>query len=172
MKMRTAILIAALVAVCNIGLAADPAQGTPLTVSVDKKPALVMTLPDKWTSKDSEEKTILIPEKKYPHIQLWNVKDAKSVEDARSKVADIIKSEVTEFKVKESKDVTVAGSTGCDIVGTGAEADDGDHSNAEVFLFAVTGKVFVLCVHGEGDEAAKQKSNVMQILGTVKSPGK
>ena len=170
--MRSAILIAALVAVCNIGFAADPAQGTSLTVSVDKTPALVMTLPDKWTSKDSEEKTILIPEKKYPHIQLWNVKDAKTVEDAKSKIADIIKSEVTEFKAAESKDITVAGSKGCDIVGKGAEADDGDNSNAEVFLFAVGGKVFVLCVHGEGDEAVKQKSNVMQILGTVKSPGK
>ena len=140
-----------------------------LTVSVDKKVAMKLTLPVKWTSRVWKNKTILIPPKKYPHIQLWYVSEKKNVEGTVSDIADLIKSEVLKFKIKTNEDIKVAGSSGKHLTGTGLEADDQDPSNADVYIFSVNSKIFILCVHGEGDEAAKLRTAVKNILSTVKS---
>lgn len=148
-----------------------------VTVSVDKKPVFNMTLPDKWSSEvivdkwktgNWKSKTVLLPPSKYPHIQLWRAPGCKTVKAAVSKIAKLIKSEVIEFKIKKNKKITVAGASAKHLIGTGLEADDQDPSNADVYVFKVKSKVFILCVHGEGDEAAKQRTTVKAILATVK----
>jgi len=136
---------------------------------VDKKPVLQIQLQDKWKSKKWKNKTILIPPEEYPHIQLWYVPEVKDVDAAVTDIANLVKSEVTEFKLKENKDIKIAGNPGQHLIGTGLEADDMDPSNAEVFVFSLENKVFILIVHGEGDEAAKHRKVVQEILTTAES---
>ena len=139
-----------------------------MTISVDNKPVFKMILPPKWSSKKWRNKTILIPPAKYPHIQLWCLTKTKNIKDAVSNISELIKSEVLKFKISQNKDIAVAGVMGKHLIGTGLEADDQDPSNADVYIFSANSKVFVLCVHGEGDEAAKQRNAMKQILSTVK----
>jgi len=141
-----------------------------LAFAVDKKPALTMQLLPGWTAKNSADKIDLKPEKFEVHIQLWNVAKANSVAAAVAMVPEFIKSEVTEFKAVSTKDIKVAGGGAKHLIGTGSEADDSDPSNAEVFLFSVGGKVFMICAHGEGEGAAKARASILQMLATAKKP--
>ncbi len=139
-----------------------------LAISVDGKPVLTMQMSEGWTSKLDNDKTILKPAKAGAHMQLWQVAKAKDLAESLALVAEVIKSEVTGFKAAETKDITVAGAPAKHLIGKGTEADDGDPSNAEVFLFAVGGKVFLLCAHGEGDNASKQRADILALLATAK----
>jgi hypothetical protein len=145
-------------------------SGNTVSVEVAKKPAMTFQLPDKWSSKVWRNKTILIPPSKYPHIQLWCLEGVPSVGKAKAKVAKLVKSEVIKYKVVKKNSIVVAGKPGLHLIGKGLEADDQDPSNAEVFLFEVSGKIFLLCVHGEGDEAAKNRKAALGILATVRKP--
>ena len=167
--MRQALLILGFAAFCATAVAAD--KSTTLTVVVDQKPALTLQLPGDWTTKEFKGGKIRITPANAPvHIQLWNVANAKTVADALPLVAEVVKSEVTDFKAVESKDVTLGDASGKHLIGTGTEADDGDPSQAEVFLFAVGGKVFLVCAHGEGEGAAKVRAAVLDVLSTAKQP--
>ena len=166
--MRRTLMILGLASCCIATLAADKAKT--LTVSVDKKPALTLQLGDGWTSKVKGDKTSISSPKIAVNIQLWPVPNAKTVAAAIALVPGMIASEVTDFKTVATKDITVAGTPGKQIIGTGTEADDGDPSNAEVFLFSVGGQVFLLCAHGEGDNAAKQHATILEMLATAKQP--
>lgn len=157
------------VAACLFGANANAASKV-LAFNVDNKPALTMQLPDDWTSKGDATKTDIHAGKHEVHIQLWRVANVKSVQDAIPMVADLIKSEVTEFKAHETKSITVAGSAAKHIIGTGSEADDGDPSNAEVYLFSSGGNVFLMCAHGEGTGASKVRSSLVKVLATAKKP--
>lgn len=145
---------------------------TQMTITVDKKAAFNLNLLKGWTFKKSEYKYILIPPAKYPHIQLWYLKDNKNIASAEKDIAEIIKSEVLNFKISKKSEIKVANKAGVILTGSGLEADDQDPSNAEVFLFEVNSKVYVLCVHGEGDEAAKHSPDVKKMLTTIKTDKK
>ena len=54
--------------------------------------------------------------------------------------------------------------------GKGAEADDGDPGAAEVVIFTVGKHVFVACVHGEKNEAAKRSPYMLALLKSAKAP--
>ena len=139
-----------------------------LTFSVDKKPVFTLQLHKNWTSEINGGKTSIDPGKFEAHIQIWNIPKASTVKDAVPIVPEIIKGDVTDFKKVKTESLTVAGSKGKHIIGTGTEADDGDPSNAEVFLFSVGDKVFLLCAHGEGTGAAKARSSILEMLATLK----
>jgi hypothetical protein len=145
-------------------------SGKEVSVEVGKTKALVFQLPEKWSSKVWRNKTILIPPSKYPHIQLWHLPGVSSVDKAKADIAKLVKSEVIKYKVTKANKIVVAGAPAYHLIGKGLEADDQDPSNAEVFLFSVDKKVFLLCVHGEGDEAAKNRAAVLGILSTVRKP--
>lgn len=166
--MRNLMLVLCISAFCGSAVAADKANL--LMFPVDNKPALAMHLLDDWKAKAHPGKTDLEPEKFEVHVQLWNVASAKNVIEAMPLVPYLIKGEVTAFKAVSTDDIEVAGAKAKHIIGTGTEADDGDPSNAEVFLFDVGGKVFLICAHGEGGGAAKARPSIMQMLATAKMP--
>jgi hypothetical protein len=143
------------------------ANGDSLTVSVSGKPLFKMSLLPNWNSKLWKKETILIPPSKYPHIQLWCAEGGDSVNKGVSGIVKLIKSEVTNFKVSKTNKLIIAEKPATHLIGAGLEADDGDPSHADIFVFSVAKRVFILCVHGEGDEAAKQRTNVSKMLSTV-----
>jgi hypothetical protein len=145
------------------------AQTNEATLSVDGKAALVLKLPAGGKVSMSTNGYLKVLAKDL-ELYIWAVPKAKTVDDAVPRVADIIKSEFIEFKSASVKDVQVAGATAKDINGPGNEADDEDPGNAEVVIFAVGGKVFAACVHGEDTNAAKEHNPMMSLLATAR-PG-
>ncbi len=101
---------------------------------------------------------------------LWTVANAKTLDDAAARAGEIIKGEFLVFKLTASKDITVAGSPGRQLSGSGKEADDLDPGNAEVILFMKGGRIFAACVHGEGDVRAADHDFMMSVLQTAKAP--
>ena len=144
------------------------AQETPVTLSVDGKPALVLKVP-------SAPK--LISTNGYVRIQttnltlhVWAVPNAKTADDALPRAAEIIKSEFLKFKTNMVMNMVIAGAPAKHVIGSGNEADDGDPGNAEVVFFVVGGRVFAGCVHGEADEASKARAAMMTVLKTAQTP--
>lgn len=165
--MRKSILVGVFAGICCYASAADAT--TSLTVpSADKKAAITLQLSEGWKTFPSKDGSITI---EVPmsgvHIQVWALGQA-TVDEAAKQVADLIKGQVTKFQVSESKSISVAGAEGKQLTGTGEEEDDGDPSNAEVYLFTVEGKVFMLCAHGEGDGTVKNRALLTALLASVK----
>lgn len=165
--MHKSIIVNLFAATCCIATAAD--FKTPLTVpSTDKKSSITLQLAEGWktyASKDGST-TIDIPMSGV-HLQVWALSQT-SVDEAAKQVSELIKSQVTHFKVTETKQITVAAAPGKQITGTGEEADDGDPANADVYLFPVEGKVYMICAHGEGDGSVKNRAVVTSLLASVK----
>ena len=145
----------------SLSAAADTAA-----ITADGKPVVTVTLPAGWSSVMSGEKTVLLPPGGAPHVQMWQL-SAASVADAEKNAATAIVSQVTEFKLTSATALTIAGNPARQLVGTGLEADDGDPSNAEVTIFTVGGKVFLLIAHGEGDGTTKRHTEIMTIFSSV-----
>lgn len=153
--------------ICGIASAAEVT--TPLNVpSADKKTSITLELGKGWKTYPSKEAgiTIEVPMSGV-HIQVLALSHS-SVEEAAKQVADLIKSEVTHFKVTETKPITVSNAPGKQLIGIGEEADDGDPANADVYLFSVEGKVYLLCAHGEGDGSVKNRPLLAALLASVK----
>ncbi|MEO6785236.1 MAG: hypothetical protein ABI318_03795 [Chthoniobacteraceae bacterium] len=142
------------------------AEDKQATITAGDAPALSLTVPKeaKVTKKGDMTKI----EAKHLWIYLWHVPNAKTVADAVPRVATIIKSEFTDFTLTDSKNLKVAGNEAKHLFGKGAEADDGDPGTAEVVIFTDGKHVFAACVHGERDEAAKERPDLLNILKTVK----
>lgn len=138
-------------------------------VTADGKPAVRFTLPAGWSSATSEQKLVLLPSGGAPHIQIWRLASS-SVADAEKELATLVVSEVTKFKATSSSDLTVAGNPARQVIGTGEEADDGDPANAEVTVFTVSGKVYLLIAHGEGDGTKKKHGDVAAVLASATAP--
>jgi len=163
------ILMMVSVFTANAADATKKVESTKVTVKSSNKAVFNFQLSSGWTSKPYNKKLILIPPAKYPHIQLWHIESVKDITTAEKDIAKIITSEVIKFKVKENKEVKIAGSVAKKLIGSGLEADDQDPSNAVIYLFTVNSKVFVLCIHGEGNEASKYADPILKILGTIKA---
>lgn len=162
--MRTLLLAIALASSTTL-MAMEPAPQA--LVQHNAKPALSLTLPSGWDAVQVEEKTVIHPGAKHPHIQVWATK-AKDLAAATADVAAIVVNEVTHFVPGTSTDLTIAGAPAKQLIGSGEEADDGDPSNAEVTLFTVNGVVYVLVNHAEGDGAAKKRAELTLALSNVK----
>ncbi len=165
--MRQPLLAALFTALCVHAGAAEAT--TPLSVpSADKKSGITLELHEGWKTYATKDggTTVEVP-KSGVNIQVWALSQA-SLDDAVKQVTELVKGQVTHFKLTETKPVTVAGTDGKMLVGTGEEADDGDPSNAEVYLFAIEGKVYMICAHGEGDIATKSRAILPALLASVK----
>ena len=160
-------LLPALVLLAALGASAAAADAALITAA--GKPAVQLTLPAGWSSVASDATVVLLPPGGAPHIQAWCLA-ASSVAEAEKTVATLVVGEVTKFKTVTGSDLTVAGGPARQLVGTGEEADDGDPANAEVTLFSVGGKVFLLIAHGEGDGTSKRHAEIAGILATAKAP--
>jgi hypothetical protein len=103
-------------------------------------------------------------------LHVWSVSKATTANDALPRTAELIKSEFIKFKPNATNDIVIAGAPAKRVTGSGNEADDGDPGNAEVVLFAVGGHIFAACVHGEFDDASRQRAPMMAVLKTAHSP--
>jgi hypothetical protein len=167
MKILTTLLAVLVVFVSQLGVAGNK-KTTKVTFTEAPKPAFTLELPPMWSAEVWHGKTVLKPPSNYPHIQVWCITGEKDLNSAIKNIAKIVKAEVIQFKPVETKDMVIGGNAGKLIIGTGLEADDQDPSKADFFLFTANGKLFVLSVHGEGNEAKKIRSTMIKILTTFK----
>jgi hypothetical protein len=150
----------------------QPAADTMFTLVSGGKPALILTLPQGAQSKTVGGTTtiVLLKGMDLQTFNLWVVDKDRTPEEAVACVPDIIKPEFKDFKPGDTKATMVAGVPAKLLAGGGVEADDGDEGNAEVVLFALGGRVFAACVHGEGEAPAMRRDFMMAILQTAKVP--
>lgn len=167
--MRSLLLVLALASSTALAAVETAPQAASLqaTVQHGAKPAFTLTLPAGWDALQANEKTVIHPGAKHPHIQVWAT-PAKDLAAATADVATLVVSEVTHFVSATTTDVTVAGALAKQLIGTGEEADDGDPSNAEITLFTVGGVVYVLINHAEGDGAAKKRDDLTHVLAGLR----
>jgi hypothetical protein len=144
------------------------AENKVATIEAGNSPVLKLEVPKDAKVTTKGAKTTLLLKETYAYI--WHVPGAHSIADAVPQVPTIIKSEFTNFKVGDSKHLKVAGQDADHLFGKGEEADDGDPGAAEVVVFSVGKQVFVGCVHGEKDEAAKRSPSLLAVLKTVQVP--
>ena len=98
------------------------------------------------------------------YVDIWLVRDAKSLEDAARHVPDAIASEFKGFKQTSSIPFTggPGGRQGLRLGGSGVEADDNDPGTADVVVFQAGSRFFIACTHGETLRAGAQA--LMQTL--------
>lgn len=144
------------------------AEDKEITLAAGGKPAVTFRIPQEAEVTTKGDKTSI--QSKSLWIYLWRVPAAKTVAEVIPQVADLIKSEFTNFVLVETKTLTVAGHEAKHLLGKGAEADDGDPGTAEVVIVTDGSNVFAACVHGEKDEAAKERPDLLKFVGTTKTP--
>ncbi len=143
------------------------------TVAVSHDGAAVMEISvpqstEVTTDKEDKEKTVL--DTKDMNLDLWVVPKAKTVAEAIAGLDDVIKSEVLKFNSTGTETITVADAPAKHLMGTGLEADDHDAATVDVVVFTVGKTVLVACVHGEGDQAVRERQPMLKALETVKAP--
>ena len=168
--MRISLIFTTLVCISSIAFAAD--GGTPLTVkSADKTSSITLQLADGWKTYDNKDgSTSILTPRTGVNIQVWALSQT-SLDKAANNAAELVKTQVTHFKPKQTNPIKIAGSMGKKISGPGVEADDGDPSTAEVYLFSVEGKLYMICAHAEGDVATKGKKVVPALLDSIHKAG-
>lgn len=140
------------------------------TLTLGGGAVMKLSLPNGWKSVTANDVATLLSPSGAPHVQLWMVADAGSVADAEGRIAALVASQVKDFVPASTVALTVAGGAAKQLIGTGTEADDGDASQAEVTVFSVGGKVFILCAHGEGDGTAKSHQELVATLASIAAP--
>jgi hypothetical protein len=103
-------------------------------------------------------------------IYLWRTPGAKSIAEVVPHVGDVIKGQFLKYVVESSESIKVAGREARHLMGKGEEADDNDPGTADVVVFTDGQNVFTACVHGERDEAAKERPVLLKVLESVKAP--
>ena len=160
------IFLSAIISSAFVAIAS--AQETPVTLNIDGKPALVLQAPA--SAKTTSSNAYVNIKTAKLSLYIWAAPDAKVANDATPRVAELIKNEFVKFKATSVKDLTIAGAPAKDVIGAGNEADDGDPGHAEVILFEVADHVFAACVHGEFDDAFREKEPMMAVLKTAHAP--
>ena len=166
MKLLLVRLLAS-VSLASLALMAS-AQDTPVTLSVDGKPALALQVPP--SAKVTSSNGYINIHTTNMSLHVWAVPSAKTAADALPRAAELIKSEFINFKTTATMDLEIAGAPAKHVTGSGNEADDGDPGNAEVVFFAAGNHVFGACVHGEFDDASRSRAPMMAVLRTAQSP--
>jgi hypothetical protein len=161
MKLHLACLTLALLTTAALADTKD------ITIAADGKPALKASVPkEAAVSTKGDETTI---QTKGLIIYIWHVPGAKSVEDALPKVGEVIKHEFVKYAIASTESMKVAGHEAKHLEGKGEEGDDNDPGTADVVVFTDGKNVFVACVHGERDEAAKERPGLLKVLESIKS---
>ncbi|HEY3854381.1 MAG TPA: hypothetical protein VGO67_08325 [Verrucomicrobiae bacterium] len=155
-------------AILSFALVAIASAQEAVTLAIDGKPALVLQAPA--SAKTTFSNAFINIKTAKLALYIWAAPDAKVAGDAVPRVGELIKSEFVKFKTTSVKDISVAGATAKDVIGSGNEADDGDPGHAEVILFEVGDHVFAACVHGEFDDAFREKEAMMAVLKTAHAP--
>ena len=143
------------------------AENKEVTIKAGGKDAISLSVAKDADVKVKGDKTSIIG--KTAQLYIWSLPGAKSVAAAVPQAGEIIKSEFVKYAVKSTDSLKVAGHEAKLIKGTGEEADDNDPGTADVVIFTDGSHVFAACVHGERDEADKQRPELLKALGTVKA---
>jgi len=139
-----------------------------ITISAGEKPTMKLKVPDDAEVTASGDKTSI--RAKDLRIYVWNIPKAKTIAEAIPTVSEVIKSEFIKFVVEKSGNVVVAQKEGKHLKGRGEEADDNDPGTADVVIFTVGENVFAACVHGEKDEAEKERPAFLKVLESIEAP--
>ena len=144
------------------------AEERTITVLADKTPALELAVPPEAKVTPVKDKTVIQTTNMFLHV--WPVTGAKTVNEAQIRLGDVIKDDVLKFSASATNEITVAGSPARHLIGNGVEADDGDNATADVVIFAVGNRIFVACVHGEGNDASREREPMLKMLQTARNP--
>ena len=144
------------------------AEDKNITIAAGGRPALILRVPESAEVGTKGEKTTI--QTKSLRIYIWAVPGASTVAEVVPRVGEIIKSEFLEYIVESSESLKVAGREALLLMGKGEEADDNDPGTADVVIFSEGSEVFAACVHGEGREAAKERPDLLKVLGSVARP--
>ena len=144
------------------------AQERTITILADKMPALELAVPSEAKVSPVKDKTVIHTTNMFLHV--WPVPGAKTVNEAQVHLGDVIKDDVLRFSASATNELTVAGSPARHLMGKGVEADDGDNATADVVIFAAGNRIFIACVHGEGNDASQERGPMLKMLQTAKTP--
>ena len=144
------------------------AQDHTTTISVDKTPALELAVPADAKVTPEKDKTVIQTTNMFLYV--WSVAGAKTLDDAQLRLADTIKGDVLKFAATATNVITVCGAPARHLSGGCVEADDGDPATADIVIFAAGGRVFVACVHGEHNDASREREPMLKVLRTAKAP--
>ena len=157
------------VGVLWLSLAASvSAKDRTVTIMADQRPAFELVVPAEAQVSPVKDKTVIQTTNMFLHV--WPVTGVKTVNEAQARLGDIIKGDVLKFSATATNEITVAGAPARHLIGKGVEADDGDDATADVVIFAAGQRIFLACVHGEGNDASKERAPMLKVLQTAKSP--
>lgn len=144
-----------------------PGAGKPCVMRSGGQPVLLIQAPANATC-TMREGALTVDSRDY-FVEFWLVRNTSSLDSAAGRVSDTIKDEFKDFKPTQTRAFTVADAPAKRLAGTGAEADDGDPGTADVVVFAVGGRFFIACTHGE-HLSPKAQTLMESLLATAKAP--
>ena len=148
--------------------AAAGAEDKTVTLTAGDAPAAVLTVPAQAKIYSNPPKTTIVAPGMF--LSLWSVSGPANAADALPLVAAAIQGDVLQFQAGQTNALTVADAPAFHLIGTGVEADDGDPSTADVVVFAVADHAFMACVHGEHNDASREREPMLAALRTVHAP--
>ncbi len=155
------LLLAAATALSTAAFAEDKE----ITIEAGRAPALKLSVPKEAEVTRKGDKTTV--QVKTLFIYIWRVPAAKSIADAVSEAGEIIKGEFVKFTVQSKETIKVLGHEATHLKGKGEEADDNDPGTADVVLFTDGKNVYAACVHGERDQAVKERPELLKALASA-----
>jgi hypothetical protein len=138
-----------------------------VTISAADAPVVALSLPAQVKVYSNPPKTTIVASNMF--LSVWSVPSVKTAQEALPLVAETVKGDVLQFQATQTNAINVAGVPAVHLIGTGVEADDGDPSTADVVVFAVGAQAFVACVHGEHNDASRERQPMLDALLTAKS---
>ena len=158
------LLIAGLLVAASVCVA----ENIKITIPSNMAPAFVLTVPPsaKVTSK-SDKTEIKTPDMT---LYIWVIPTAQTVTEGVAQITNVIASQVVQFVATTTNTISVAGAAAQHLVGRAVEADDYDPGTADVVVFTAGKTVFAACVHGEGNEAVRERKPMLAVLATAQAP--
>jgi len=144
------------------------AEDRTITVLADKEPVLELTAPANAQVTLIKDKTVI--ETTNMFLYVWSVAGAKTLDEAQARLDDTIKVDVLKFSASVTNHITLADSPARHLIGSGLEADDQDNATADVVIFKAGNRLFIACVHGEVNEASKEREPMLKVLRTARPP--
>jgi len=139
-----------------------------VTIPVNDSPALVLAVPATAKVTPKKDKTEI--KTANMTLYLWKIPGAATVDAGVAQIPSVIASEVVQFVATTTNTITVAGAVAKQLIGRSVEADDNDPGTADVVVFTTGKAVFAACVHGEGNDAARERAPMLAVLTTAKAP--
>jgi len=144
------------------------AENVTVAITANDTPALILTVPQSAKVTAKLEKTEI--KTKNMTLYIWAIPTAKTVTAGTAQISTVIAHEVVQFVATTTNTITVAGAVAKHLSGRGVEADDNDPGTADIVVFTTGKAVFAACVHGEGNDAAREREPMLAVLASAKAP--